>query len=69
LSAVFQPYNIISIISCNSRELGQQLKEEEDRLHKLKLEGYEVYQDYVKQGTEARIAKQVRMLHIHLLHK
>ena len=43
----------------NYSELGQQLKEEEERQHKLKLEGYEVYQAYVRQGTEARAAKQV----------
>ena len=43
-------------------ELGQQLKEEEERLHQLKLEGHEVFQEYVQQGKEAIASKQARNL-------
>jgi hypothetical protein len=45
-------------------DLGQKLKEEEERLHKLKLEGYEIYQEYIKQGMEARTTKQVIVISI-----
>lgn len=42
-------------------QLGQLLKEEEARQHRLKMEGYEIYLQYVEQSREARNSKQARL--------
>jgi len=47
------------ICLCDFSELGKKLREEQEREHKLKIEGYDIYQGYVKQGMDTRIMKQV----------
>jgi len=41
------------------RRLGELLRQEQERLRRMKLEGHEVYLQYVQQGHDAKIAKQV----------
>jgi len=41
------------------RRLGELLRQEEERLHKMKLEGHALYIEYVQQGHDAKLLKQV----------
>jgi len=42
------------------RRLGELLRQEQERLHQMKVEGHAIYLQYVQQGNEAKTSKQVR---------
>ena len=42
------------------RRLGELLRQEQERLRAMKMEGHAVYLQYVQQGRDAKISKQVR---------
>jgi len=41
------------------RRLGELLRQEQDRVQKMKMEGHRVYQEYVQHGKDAKVSKQV----------
>ncbi len=43
------------------RELGKKAREEEEKLRRLLEEGHNIYQDYVKQGQQAKADKRVSL--------
>lgn len=42
------------------RRLGELLRQEEERVRTMKMEGHAIYLLYVQQGRDAKISKQVR---------
>ena len=47
---------------CRCSKLGEELRREEERQHALKMEGFNVYQQYIKEGAEAFATKKVLAL-------
>ena len=42
------------------RRLGELLRQEQERVRAMKMEGHAIYQQYVQQGHDAKISKQVK---------
>ena len=51
-------------VSCKNvcktcRRLGELLRQEQERLHKMKMEGHTIYMEYAQKGRDAKVIKQV----------
>jgi len=57
ISIILRPETEIVLPMC--RRLGELLRQEQERVRQMKLEGHEVYLQYVQQGRDAKISKQV----------
>ena len=42
------------------RRLGELLRQEQERLRAMMMEGHTIYREYAQQGQDAKISKQVR---------
>jgi len=59
-------------VSCKNvcktcRRLGELLRQEQERLHKMKMEGHTIYMEYAQKGRDAKVIKQVSSILLLLL--